>query len=315
MITVVSMSPAIDKRLEFDHFSLCKTNRVQSAQTEAAGKGIAVSVAAHAMGLPVRCIGILPGMEPLIIERLQRYKIPFDFLPAPGAVRTNLKLFDRTTCQTTEINEPCPTVPIELQKKAAEKIVEYAKESEFLVLTGSLPEGFGFDWYAEIIREARRHAPQCRCVLDADGERLRLGVLSRPWMIKPNLEEMEQLTGERFDENGRQSLQKLLYAARLIQKQGVENVVISLGAEGAMAVSGEACFTPAPPISVVTTTNAGDAMVAGFLYGFVKQNTAAEALRFAAAAAASRCCRAGDAFIDFEYMKSISAEITPTRFR
>ena len=310
MITVVSMSPAIDKRIECDSFSLHKTNRAQHTHTEAAGKGMHVAIAAQLMGLPVRCLGILPGMEPLFMERLRRHGVPFDFLPGPGHVRTNLKLFDRSARQITEVNEPCPAVPPELVKTIYEKIIDSAKKSDYLVLTGSLPEGFDSGWYAEVIQEVRHTAPHCRCVLDADGEKLRLGILSRPWMIKPNLEEMEQLTGTRFYMDSRLSLKRLLSSAREIQSRGIANIVISLGAEGAMAVMEKsAFFAPALPIDVTTTTGAGDAMVAGFLYGLIKNGTAGEALIYAAAAAASRCHCGGDAFFDFQYMLRISAEI------
>lgn len=311
MITVVSLSPSIDKKLELDHFSLYRTNRVRSSCEEAAGKGIIVSLAAQAMGLPVRCVGILPEMHPLFLERLNRNGVLFDFLPAPGAVRTNLKLFDRTTRQITEVNEPCPTAPRAFVAEVTEHVLAYAKKSKYLVLTGSLPDGFDAGWYAEMIRTLRDAAPDCRCILDADGERLRLGVCARPWMIKPNLEEIEQMTGECFHEEGCLAFDRLLSSARSIVHSGIENVVVSLGAEGAIAVTAkEAYFSPAPPIDIQTTTGAGDAMVAGFLYGFMKHNMVSSALRCAVASAASRCHTGGDACINFEYMESMCAGIT-----
>ena len=96
MITTISLSPAIDKRLEFETFSIGGTNRVVRSEAEGAGKAVNVALAAQALGLPAHCAGILPGSGQLITERLERFGVAYDFLPAPGSVRVNQKLFDRS---------------------------------------------------------------------------------------------------------------------------------------------------------------------------------------------------------------------------
>ena len=141
MITTISLSPAIDKRLEFDTFALGGTNRVAAVQAEGAGKAVNVALGARALGMDAVCAGILPfGGEP-VTQRLACGGVRHDFLPAPGNVRINQKLFDRSTGVLTEANESCPPAPEELLVRAQEQAAAYAAQSEFLVLTGSLPAG------------------------------------------------------------------------------------------------------------------------------------------------------------------------------
>lgn len=293
MVTVVSMSPAIDRRLEYERFVTGGTNRVVSSHSEGAGKGIDVALAARALGLDVRCIGLLAGGGAPITERLERNGVPYDFLAAPGAVRTNLKLCDRATGEITESNEASPGAPEALLAEAADRAVEAAKESRFLVLTGSLPAGCPDGFYAELVERVKKEAPGCRTVLDADGERLLLGIKAGPWLIKPNRDELERAAGRPL-----RGLTEVVEAARALCA-GVQVVVVSLGADGAVALAGEDTYAaPSVRVEVRTTTGAGDAMVGGLLSGFLSGETVSGALRYGVAAAASRCAYGGDAFLD-----------------
>ncbi len=294
MITILSLSPAIDKRLEFDGFRLGGTNRIQSAHTEGAGKGIDVALAARALGIPARCIGILAGGGAPVTERLDRNGAAHDFLPTPGTVRVNQKLYDRTNGVITEVSEPSPEAPRDVLQRAFKAALAAAGESRFLVLTGSLPQGCPPGWYADLIRSVRGGAPSCRVVLDADGERLSLGMRARPWLVKPNRAELEQAHGKPL-----RAKEDILAAARALCEGGPDVVVVSMGGEGAMAVSRtEAVFAPALKEPIRTTTGAGDAMVGGLLKGFVESDSLENALRHGVASATARCVYGGDAFID-----------------
>ena len=261
MITTISLSPAIDKRLEFEHFSIGGTNRVRRAEAEGAGKAVNVALGLQALGLSALCAGILPDNGRLITERLEAGHVACDFLPAPGSVRVNQKLFDRSTQVLTEINESCPPMTPELVAAAEELAVAHAKESEFLVLTGSLPPKCPADWYARVLRRVHREAPQCRVVLDAEGERFALAVAEKPWLVKPNQYELGLFAGRPLD-----TREDILAAARALNRRGVEVVVVSMGKDGALAVRGEEdVFVPADRL--IGTEGSGFAQTMKFLAG------------------------------------------------
>lgn len=301
MITTISLSPAIDKRLEFDHFSIGGTNRVRRAEAEGAGKAVNVALGLQALDLSALCAGILPDNGRLITERLEAGRVACDFLPAPGSVRVNQKLFDRGTQVLTEINESCPPMTPELVAAAEELAVAHAKESEFLVLTGSLPPKCPADWYARVLRRVHREAPQCRVVLDAEGERFALAVAEKPWLVKPNQYELGLFAGRPLD-----TREDILAAARALNRRGVEVVVVSMGKDGALAVRGEEnVFVPAMKIDVHTTVGAGDAMVAGLLRGFSERNDLAHALKCGTASAAARCANTGAGYLQRETFEKL----------
>ncbi len=293
MLTVLSMSPAIDRRIEFETFRVGETNRALLIRQEAAGKGVNVALSARALGLPAFCLGLLAGGCEELTGRLTRNGVPFDFLPAPGLIRTNLKLYDRSAGVTTEVNEPAPEAPDALLSALADRAVEAAKRSRFLVLTGSLPTGCPHAWYAGVIRRVRAEAPGCRCALDADGGRFKAAVAEKPWLVKPNLRELEQAAGKPL--HGKSDI---LRAARDLCDLGVEVVAVSMGGEGAMIVGGaEAFFAEPIRANIRTTTGAGDAMVAGLLQGFWQGGSLPEALAHGVAAATARCEDGGDAYL------------------
>lgn len=306
MITVVSLSPAIDRRLEFDGFAIGKTNRVLAESAEGAGKGVDVALACRALGLPVRCVGILAaGGEP-VTERLDRNGVPHTFFTAPGRVRVNQKLYDRRTGEVTEVNAPCPEAPAVLLSRLADSAVSLAETSNYLVLTGSLPQGCPPGYYAEIVERAHREAPDCRCVLDADGESLRAGIAARPYLIKPNLQELAGAVGRPL-----RSRAEMLEAARTLCAQGAEVVAASLGKEGALVVTeAEAYFAPAVRRPIQTTTGAGDALVGGLLKGLREAGAPLQdALRHGVAAATARCAHGGDAFVNSAAYAALLPEV------
>ena len=294
MITTVSLSPAIDKRMEFTALRLAGTNRVLKMHVEGAGKAVDVALSASALGLDARCIGLLPQGGEAVSARLTACGVAHRFLPAPGVIRTNQKLYDRQTGETTEINEAAPAATPALLAEAERAAVEAAMDSAFLVLTGSLPQDCPEDWYARVIERVRRDAPACRCTLDAEGRRLLFGTAAGAWLIKPNLHELELAVGRSLADRA-----DILKAARSLLAQGPETVVVSMGAQGALAVSaGAAYYAPAVSVSVRTTTGAGDAMVAGLLYGFLQGPGLDHALRCGVAAAAARCAYGGERYVD-----------------
>lgn len=300
MITTISLNPSIDRTVTVDSFVQGGLNRVVSTQSVAAGKGINVALAAAALGVDAECIGFMYREGSKLFEkRLMVNSTAYNFVWCEGSVRTNIKVFDRSKGEVTEINESGAKVTEDDLQRMSELVTRHAENTDYLVLAGSLPPGCPSDYYRTLIQSVEGLG--CRCILDADGERLRYGLEAQPYMIKPNRYELEMITGQEL-----KSLQDIRRAAQKFIDMGVSVVAVSLGAEGAMITDGsEAFYAPRMNIEVKSTVGAGDSMVAGLACGFIGDNSLEDCFRMGVASATARCVTEGFKVIDKTVYKAL----------
>ncbi len=293
MITAVSLNPSIDRTLAVEKFTPGGLNRILSRGDNAAGKGINVALTVSSLGLDAECVGFMyRDSAPLFEKRLMLNSTAYEFIWCEGCVRTNIKVFDRTAGVVTELNESGHPIDEEKLGEMVELVARHADTSDYLILSGSLPPGCPQDFYRTLIRAV--DGLGCRCVLDADGERLKYGLEARPFMIKPNRYELESMTGDTLT-----SLKDIEKAALKYIDMGVEVTAVSLGAEGALITDGtKTLYAPRMNIEVKGTVGAGDAMVAGLSAGFMADNDLEEAFRMGVACASARCMTEGYKGID-----------------
>lgn len=308
MITSISLNPSIDRTMTVESFTPGGLNRVVASSDVAAGKGINVALTVSALGLDSECIGYMYRDSASLFEkRLMVNSTAYDFIWCEGTARTNIKVFDRSQGVVTELNESGRTVESEQLERMVELVTRHAENSDFLVLTGSLPPGCPDDFYRTLI-----HAVDglgCHCVLDADGDRLKYGLEARPFMIKPNRYELEMMTGSHLE-----SVQEIRDAARQYIDMGVEVVAVSLGAEGALILEGdEALYAPRLNIEVKSTVGAGDSMVAGLVAGFMAENELEDTFRMGMACATARCMTEGYRIVDRTVYKALMDMVTIER--
>ena len=308
MITSISLNPSIDRTLTVENFTCGGLNRVIAKSDVAAGKGINVALSVSALGLDVECIGFMfRDSAPLFERRLMLNSTPYDFVWCEGSARTNVKVFDRAAGVVTELNESGNTIDETAIHQMTDMVVRHADESDYLVLSGSLPPGCPQDYYRTLINAVEGMG--CRCVLDADGERLKYGLEARPFMIKPNRFELESMTGRRLE-----SMADIRDAARKYIDRGVEIVAVSLGGDGALIASAdETLFAPRMNIEVKSTVGAGDAMVAALVAGFMAENSLEETFRMGVASATARCMTEGFKTVDRTVYKALLDMVTIER--
>lgn len=297
VITTVCLNPSVDHTVEVEHLETGALNRVISGRYDAGGKGLNVAVSSSALGLDAECVGFMYRESARLFEkRLLKSATAYDFIWCEGRARTNLKIFDRSRGEVTEINEPGIGVQEADLQKMTELVVHRAAHADFLVLSGSMPPNCPWDYYRTLI--SRVEGLGCRCILDADGERLKLGIEAKPFLIKPNRYELELLTGRELH-----GIAEIACAAREVQEQGVEVVAVSMGAEGALIVCGDEClYAKALSVPVRSTVGAGDSMVAGLAAGFLMEADLETAFRMGVAAAGAKCMAEGsDTFSRADY--------------
>lgn len=288
MITSISLNPSIDRTLTVDRFAPGGLNRVLSRSDVAAGKGINVALTVSALGIDSECIGFMYRDSAALFEkRLMVNSTAYDFIWCEGSARTNIKVFDRSEGVITELNESGITVTEKDLSDMVELVTHHAENSDYLVLSGSLPPGCPADYYRTLINAVEGLG--CRCVLDADGDRLKYGLEAKPFMIKPNRYELEMMTGQKLD-----SLAKIRDAAQQYIDMGVQIVAVSLGEDGAMITDSQNTFyAPRINIEVKSTVGAGDSMVAGLVTGFMGENSLEDTFRMGVACATARCMTEG----------------------
>lgn len=304
MITTVCLNPAIDRSISIAEFNYGGMNRVKSVRSDAGGKGVNVAVTASRLGLETECISFLHkngGKE--IENRLISSGVSSDGVWLDGTLRTNIKLLDQSRNIITEINESgAPVSEAALQKMTA-LIARHAQDSDFLVLAGSLPPGCPVDYYRTLIEAAENM--KCRCILDADGDKLKEGLKARPYLIKPNQYELEMLVGRSLS-----SMQEIKAAALDLIDQGVSVVAVSMGADGAMITDGsETLYAPRLSVEVKSTVGAGDAMIAGFTAGCLAELPLSEIFVKGVACATASVMTEGTQLIDKPTYKSLLPQV------
>lgn len=290
MIATVTLNPALDKTMAIPGFAIGKTNRASVEQIDAGGKGINVAKAARQLGCPVIALGFLAGANGRwVADRLRAKGIPCDFEWVPGETRVNLKIKDPCTGTETEINEPGFQVGADHLQSLKRRIEEKAGQCSVMVFSGSLPPGVPPEIYGEFIRIARNRGAQT--ILDTAGGALKHGIAAGPDLIKPNRAEAEEVLETRIDgEAG------LVDAARRFLALGARVVVLSLGADGALAISErERWRAYSPSVTASSSIGAGDAMVAALAFAMTQGLALEDALRLATAAGAASVATNGSA--------------------
>jgi len=290
MITSICMNPSFDKTVEVDTLELGEVNRIRTSRTDMGGKGINVAVVAKRLGLNCRCIGVMgEDGSARLQSMLEREGMEHAFLTVPGSVRTNTKIVSRDGKGVTELNEPGAAMDTAQLQAFFSMAREKASDSRYAVLTGSLPPGCPAGTYRDLMRAMEG----VNCILDVGGKELELGAEAHPFLIKPNLSELEATLGLEL-----RTLRSIRDAALIFLRKSLPHVVVSMGSMGAMYVSKEkTLFAPALRVEAKSTVGAGDAMVGGLLKGLEVEGDMAHAFRYGVAAGAASVITSGTQLI------------------
>lgn len=278
MIYTLSLNPALDKTLIINDLIYEEVNLVQEVYLDAAGKGINVSKAIKNLGGKSIALGFLGGQTgELIKELLKKDSINHKFITIPGETRTNLTIFDSSTKKTIKINEKGPLItPVEI-KLLFDQLAQLYPKPSYFIISGSLPPGVSSNIYQEIVTFFQKQ--RVKVILDSDKEALKDGVKSAPFLIKPNLSELNRLTGVKAS-----SWKEIVKSVQGILKLGVKIIVVTLGEKGALLISKDLFLKVTPPkVPVRGTIGVGDAFLAGLVLKLSRRSSLEEALKFACA--------------------------------
>jgi len=308
MIITVTLNAAIDKTLSVPNFRLGRRHRAVEQTAMAGGKGINVARALKALGQPVIATGMAGGPTgTLIVEALNEEGLLNDFVRIEEESRTSSAVIDPTSGQQTEINERGPAVSGGELDRFVEKLLYIAKGADVCVFSGSLPRELDAGLYAQLVREVGERGPLC--VLDSEGEALRLATRAGPALVSPNELEAEELVGHEFPEP-----EDRLRAVAEMVELGANEAIMTLPSGGVALLEDEgekrlyrASVAPFEPVSAV---GSGDAFLAGFVAARQGGNTPLECLRFAVACGAESTRHFGAGVLDPHEVERLMGEVS-----
>lgn len=302
MIVTLTLNPAIDMNYRLDHLVIDQVNRCDKVIKTAGGKGLNVTRVLKCAGEPVLATGFLGGKTgEFIQEQLNESAIENNFVPISGRTRHCLALMHEGN--QTEILESGPEITADEASAFLRHFEKLLDQADVFTASGSVPKGLQSDFYAKLIRLAKKKNK--KFLLDTNGESLLAGIEAGPTLIKPNEYELAGWIGHKLSTD-----EEIINAAFKLSEQGIEYVVVSLGAKGAIAcVDGKAYQVALPKVKAVNPVGSGDSMLAGLALGISRGYSAEKTLAYGACFGTLNAMEDRTGFIDKDKIDQMVAQI------
>jgi tagatose 6-phosphate kinase len=223
-------------------------------------------------------------------ELLKQDDIEHKFAHIGGETRSCINILDHTYGSTEFLEPGCPVTTEECENFLKVVFPKAIENSQVVTISGSIPKGVDDSIYQKMIEMVKQQGKSV--ILDTSGEVLRQGMKVAPTMVKPNLDELESIFGNKINK-----IQDVVFYAKKIYESGISYVVVSLGKDGAMMVSPDGIFQAVPPkLDVVNTVGCGDSMVGAFAVAMERKFSPQTALKYAVSVASANamCSKTGD---------------------
>ncbi len=284
----LTLNPAFDHHCMIPNFALNHEHLVKEELYEAGGKGVNISRALTANGtLNLALVVMGEENEAQFRAALNLSGVHSIALTLPGRVRENLTIHSENAGETRVSFEGFSATDALLDDVLA-LLEPEIEEGTIVTFTGRAPKGVGMPAIMRFLDILAQKG--CRIVIDSRSfETLDEIVAAKPWLIKPNQEEISAYLGKDV-----QSLEEIVSAAKEIHARGVENVMISLGGDGALLVCDDGCYIcKAPKVDFHSAIGAGDSSIGGFIAATLDGASPANALRRAVAYGSAACMQEG----------------------
>ncbi len=257
MIYTVTFSPALDYIVDLDKLEVGAINRTKKETMLPGGKGINVSIVLSNLNTKSVAMGFVGGFIGEYIEdEMIKHNIATDFVHLNGNTRINIKIKGMVE---TAINGQGPKVDNSKIEELINKLTKLTNK-DVLVISGAIPNTLPSDTYERILERIKNQNVQL--IVDTTKETLLKTLPYHPILVKPNKEELEELFSIKINND-----EELVENAKKLIDLGAQNVIVSLGGDGALLVkgNGEYKITRSPKGKVINTVGAGDSLVAGFI--------------------------------------------------
>ncbi len=287
MILTICPNPSIDCTIELDSLNVGMLNRIDSKVETYSGKALNVAMGVARLGENCYTTGFMFEDQGKLFEHvLDKEKVKHNFIYNKGGARVNYKIIDKRS-MLTEINDKGETVSRSKQLELIDYVQQIADKYEVVVMSGSLPKGVEPSFYGEVLSVIPKNV---KVIVDTEKENMLSAIGSREiFMAKPNLRELENFVGHTIF-----GLNEMVAAAKKYLDLGVKNVLVSLGADGAILTDGRnSYYCKSANVAVNSTVGAGDCMVAATCVGLINNVPMPELLRMSVAAGTAAVTTSG----------------------
>ncbi|OXX30730.1 1-phosphofructokinase [Vibrio sp. V08_P9A1T1] len=302
-VVTITLNPALDLTGSLDVLNVGSVSLVKQGSLHAAGKGVNVAKVLSDLGAKVTVTGFLGrDNQELFCQLFDQMAAIDEFVRVDGATRINVKLVEQSG-EVSDINFPGVEVTplaIEQFERTLERL---AADHDYFVLAGSLPQGISPALCTSWIEKL--HSMGKKVLFDSSRDALKAGLDAKPWLIKPNDEELSQFVGRELH-----TPEQCQAAAAQLAEKGIENIVVSMGANGVMWLNQHQWLHAKPPrMQVVSTVGAGDTLVAGLCWGHMQQMEKTELLTFATALSALAVTQVGVGMSNRKQLETLQQQI------
>ncbi len=286
-ILTLTLNPAFDIHCGVEKFLPERENYMRSYRRHIGGKGVNISRALHENGVESTAFVVLGRQNCADFEReLSSCGIKYVPLYVDGRIRENITIHPENAPETRISFEGCA-----VSQKAAEEIfslmLPLCDENTIFTFNGRMPAGLSVADVAPLLERVKKSG--AHLAIDSGTFTMEDFAAVKPWFIKPNQEEISRLVGREICTPA-----EAFAAAREIRARGIENVMVSLGGDGAVLAAGAGDFAVSvPKIDVISTIGAGDSSVAGFCAAFAEGKSPIECLINAVSYGSAACLTAG----------------------
>ena len=304
MILCITLNPIIDKILKVDKFSQGSSVHASEVRLIAGGKGNNVARVLSKLGLDVLAFNLLGGFEgSQLKEILEAGGIKNDEFRINGRTRIHNFILEQDSGRLTDIYEPSPEITIKEKRLILCKIKDIIKSSNFVVISGSSPCTIADDIFFETVLAAGKYG--LKTIVDTSGNALKIALKAKPFLIKPNKEETEEIINKKIN-----SQKDIISALDFYESKDIKFSVISMGKLGAyIRYEGRTYRAQTPDIATSNSFGSGDSMVAGFIKGIMQDMPIESIIKIGMAAGTANAVKTDIAFIDEEDINKFIPQI------
>lgn len=303
MITVLTLNPSIDRSYYLTDFKIGQVQRSQQVIATAGGKGLNVARVLRRLGEKVECLGFLGGYTgSFISSEIKKVGLIDKFTQITGTTRICMNF--QANDVSTEVLEGGPEITAAEIALFKRTFLDSLEQTSLVVASGSLPKGIPTDFYGWVAEMCSNK--NVKFILDASGECLKQAIPHRPYLIKPNEEELAALTGTAIAGEA-----EVFDASNEILQGGAENICVSMGKRGVCFNGSLGKFTVRiPVVDAKNTVGCGDSLVAGLAFALRNEYDVLNMMKFANACGISNALHEGVGQVERDEVERYADEVS-----